>query len=213
MSLAGHQPPPVERGRPPPVPWPEPCPPQNGGTSGARPGTAEQSPAAPASGLAGPSHAAAGCQPLPGQSTTALAPAPSSGGPSGAGRPQTGPVNQPVDNAVLQMLIQQMQQQQQQMISLLQNLGLQPRPAAAPPGLWRDILPTHHHHRHQLGGQWLRLAATPGWPRDFPGRLIFVESVLAKSRTFVRIQREAATRPAASGEWMWPFPLQAGGLP
>ena len=140
--------PPMERRRPPPVPWPEPRPRQYSGPSGVRPGTAKESPAALASDRAAHSHAAAGGPPLPGQSTAALAPAPSSGGPLGPGRPQDGPVNQPADNAVLQMLIQQMQQQQeqqqqqmqqqqeqqQQMISLLQNLGLQSRPAAVPPG-------------------------------------------------------------------------------
>ena len=119
--------PPVGRARPPPVPWPEPRPRQYSGPSGARPGTAEQFPATLASDRPGPRHAAAGGPPLPGQSTAALAPAPSSSGPSGLGRPQAETVNQPADNAVLQMLIQQMQQQQeqqqqqQQMISLLQN--------------------------------------------------------------------------------------------
>ena len=89
----------------------------------------------------------AGGPPLPGQSTAALTLAPSSGEPPGTGRPQVGPVNQPADHTVLQMLVRQMQQQQEQqmqqqqkqmqqqemMIRMLQNLGLQSQPAAAPP--------------------------------------------------------------------------------
>ena len=143
--------PPAERARPAPVPWPEPGSRQNGGPSGVRPGTAEESPAALTSDQAAHGHASAGGQLLPGQSTAALTLKPSSGEPPGTGRPLTGPVNQTADTAALQMLIRQMQQQQEQqqqqmrqqqeqqmqqqemMIRMLQNLGLQSQPTAAPP--------------------------------------------------------------------------------
>ena len=72
----------------------------------------------------------AGGQPLPAQNKwTAPGPAPPSGDPLGAVLPQPGATTQPIDNAILQMLLQQ----NQQMINLLQNLGLQ-QPAAAAPG-------------------------------------------------------------------------------
>ena len=121
------------------------------GTGSVRPGEARSVVAAlqwPAAGRFGES---AGRLPHPGHSTGGLTLAPSGGEAPGLGRPLAGPVNQTADTAALQMLIRQMQQQQEQqqqqkrqqqeqqmqqqdiMIIMLQNLGLQSQPTAAPP--------------------------------------------------------------------------------
>ena len=78
------------------------------------------------------------CQPLPAQNTgTAPGPAPFSGDPLGAVLPQPGAATQPMDNCILQMLLQQ----NPQMKDLQQNLALQ-QPAASAKGPGERYPPT-----------------------------------------------------------------------
>ena len=80
---------------------------------------------------------------------------------------EPGAANRPVNNAILQMQIQQIQQQQQ-MINLLQNLGLQPQPAAAPPGPVERYPPRPPPPPLPAGRSVAQTSSNPWVAPDFP---------------------------------------------